>query len=489
MSFFLSCIPILVIMICIFILKKSSIFSGVVALFVTLSLMILPSFNHTTINLSHPFIKSSLTTLSIAYILVFGIFLFQLMEQAGAIQGLANAIKSATPDRFYQILLLILCFSPLIESISGFGLAVIIIAPILIALGIAPIKAALLALISLCIIPWGTLSMGSIIGASLAHIELSALGQWSAVLSIPLFVFIAFLSIGIGLDWSAARMRWKEIVYFGLILGVAILGCNRWISVELAGVFGSIIMMGAIFIRIRKQANLNYRALFYFLTPYILLIILLFFSRTIPFVQQTLLQLGTWNIKAFQFSLSFLYSPGFFLIIVSLFTILLYKLNLKQIRASAVRTWQQCLPILFSTFLFISVAELMSLNSMITILAGTIASLMGPAFLYFSPIIGATGGFLTGSNTASNSMLIRLQTETAHLVGISSVEVAASQNVSSSFSTMMNPAKVALSCSICNEKNKESMIQREILKVGIGTVLIIMLVLGFIQIFSEFNSF
>lgn len=481
MLFIVSCIPMIVIVLCIFVFKKSSIVTGITALITTGCLVMLPSFNSNTFHLSHPFIKGSLTTLSIAYILLFGIFLFQLMEQAGAIQGLSKVLKSATPDPFYQLLLLVLGFSPLIESISGFGLAVIIIAPILLALGIAPKKAALLALISLCIIPWGTLSMGTIIGAALSNLELQHLGVWSAIVSLPLYVYIAFLAIGIGVGWKVACKRWREIVWYGLVLGGAVLGCNLWISVELAGIFGAFVLMGAILIRIRKSVKLEIRSFMYFLTPYILLIVLLFCSRTITNIKQFLMEQGTWTVEAFQYSFAVFYSPGFFLIIISVFTIFFYKLNAKKIAASAWQTWEKCMPILLSTFLYICVAELMTSAKMITILSTTIASLIGPPFLYISPVIGAMGGFLTGSNTASNTMLIRLQTETANYIGINKVHVAAAQNVSSSFSTMINPSKIALSCSVCHISNKENVVQMKMLKIGGGTIGFIIIILACIQ--------
>ena len=49
---------------------------------------------------------------------------------------------------------------------------------------------------------------------------------------------------------------------------------------------------------------------------------------------------------------------------------------------------------------------------MIQTLSFTAAQSFGQFFVFITPLIGATGGFLTGSNTASNTMFIRLQTET-----------------------------------------------------------------------------
>ena len=66
-------------------------------------------------------------------------------------------------------------------------------------------------------------------------------------------------------------------------------------------------------------------------------------------------------------------------------------------------------------------------------------------------------------------------------VGINKVHVVVAQNVSSSFSTMINPSKIALSCSVCNISNKENVVQMKMLKIGGGTIGFIIIILGCIQ--------
>ncbi|WP_334313774.1 L-lactate permease [Bacillus sp. BP-3] len=75
-------------------------------------------------------------------------------------------------------------------------------------------------------------------------------------------------------------------------------------------------------------------------------------------------------------------------------------------------------------------------------------------------------GFLTGSNTASNTMFIKLQTQTAVQVGLSPVLLACIQNVSSSFMTMVNPSRIALSTSICQVSSKENEMQKQMTLAG-----------------------
>lgn len=194
----LALLPLISILFMIFILKKSSIFTGTVACILTTVIAISPVFHTSVVLLPKPFIKSFLTTVPVIYILFFGILLFHLMEKSGAIQKIATAIATSTDDKTYQVLLLALGLSPLIESVSGFGLAVIVIAPILIALKFNAIQSSLIALISLCIIPWGTLAMGTMIGASLGNIPLEDLGVGSALLCIPIYIYFAFLVTYIG---------------------------------------------------------------------------------------------------------------------------------------------------------------------------------------------------------------------------------------------------------------------------------------------------
>lgn len=97
---------------------------------------------------------------------------------------------------------------------------------------------------------------------------------------------------------------------------------------------------------------------------------------------------------------------------------------------------------------------------MIEILSSTAAQSLGQFFIFIAPLIGATGGFLTGSNTAINTMFIKLQTETAVQVGISPILIACTQNVSSSFMTMVNPSRVALSCSACKISTLKNDVQK-----------------------------
>ncbi|MDP5276253.1 L-lactate permease [Chengkuizengella axinellae] len=498
----LSLFPIIIILFMIFVLKKSSIYTGIVSCIITAIIAISPKFNTSIILLPEPIIKSSLTTSIIVYILFFGILLFHIMEKAGAIKGIASSIASSTDDRIYQVLILALGLSPLVEAVSGFGLAVVVIAPILLALGFNAVQSTLISLISLVIIPWGTLAMGTIIGATLGGVSLEAMGVGTSIMMIPLFVYFSILVSYIAVGKKELIKRIAEVVTIGLLLGISVWISNNFASVELAGLFGSLTVMLAVysFVQIRKIRNRNqYKAIttknieekngklifIKHITPYLFLIISLFASRIISPVNEYLNRYLNISISKYNFELPLLYSPGFFLILSCLFAIFLFRLNKKEIVDSVNLTIKKCLPVIITTFLFVSVSEIMTEATMFQVLSNLAAESFGYFFVYISPFIGAIGGFLTGSNTASNSMFIRLQTQTAVQIGLSPVLLATTQNTSSSLMTMVNPSRVALGTSVCKIGDKENEIQKKMGLVGFGTLIIIIIELIIYTIINQ----
>jgi lactate permease len=112
----------------------------------------------------------------------------------------------------------------------------------------------------------------------------------------------------------------------------------------------------------------------------------------------------------------------------------------------------------------------MATSGMIHILSNFAAYSFGAYFIYLSPFIGAVGGFLTGSNTASNTMFIKLQTQTAAEIGSTPLLAACTQNVSSSMITMINPSRVTLSTSVCKVEKHENIIQKKMVFIVAGTL-------------------
>lgn len=488
----LALLPIVVIFVLLFVLKQSSVTAGLISYIVAAMIAaIAPFYTLNVTSLFEATMEGLLLTVLVAYVLLFGIWLFHLMNEAGLIQTIAAHISKSTSDPARQALILVIAFSPLVESVSGFGIAVIVIAPILIALGFPRYKAAVLALVSLTAVPWGALSTGSVIGANLADISIHTFGAGTAVLSIPVFFYFTLITVFIVGGWKEIRKKWFEIIAVSTALTLAIWVFSRFVSVELAGVFASLVALSVemIFVHFaeakRKKSEAEasvedsvQKSLLKALSPYLLLTGILFLSRLVPVLNEWLTTHAVVEIEKYAFELPLFYSPGFFLFLTCLFAILVFKINLPLIRKSFVATIKQWVPVNVSMFGFVAMAQVMAYSGMTTLLAEVGSEKLGTAFVLLSPVIGAIGGFLTGSNTGSNAMFIKLQVQTANLLNISPELVANSQNASAGHVTMASPSRVLLGASVSGIRHEEANLLKTMAKIaGFALLLIIIEVL------------
>lgn len=491
MTFFLASLPILGIFIFLFFLKQTSLRAGLLAYALTLIMtLVVPPFHLSPANIVQSSVKGMLISFIAAYVLFFGIFLFHLVDRVGGIQTIASFISHATNDRILQVIMMVAGLSPLIESTSGFGIAFMITAPIFIALGFQPLKAALLGLISLLAVPWGALATGTVIGAELGRLSLQTLGTGTALISIPVFGYFMLIAVYIAGGWRAVKSKWKELLLFSLTFSLSILFFNRFVSVELAGVLAALTTTGIGFVLIKIAAKSQKSestvsqmsvaeegqpkmSLLKVLSPYILLTIFIFLSRLITPVRQFLETHLVLSLPSLSFSLALLYSPGFWLFVTCLFTIVIFHIPKSTILLSLKATLKQWLPFTISTAAFVSISEVMAEAGMIEILATTAGTLFGSSFLLIAPLIGGLGGFLTGSNTGSNAMFIKLQLQTAGQVGLSPEIIAFAQNASSSHSTMACPARVMLGASLCKIQSQENTLLQRISLVVFGAIVLI----------------
>ena len=84
-----------------------------------------------------------------------------------------------------------------------------------------------------------------------------------------------------------------------------------------------------------------------------------------------------------------------------------------------------------------SVINTNEIVSMPLSMANGMSNLLGQIYPLFSPVIGAVGAFLAGSNTVSNLMLSQFQYETANLLGLSGALMVSAQSVGAAAGNMV----------------------------------------------------
>jgi len=170
--------------------------------------------------------------------------------------------------------------------------------------------------------------------------------------------------------------------------------------------------------------------------------------------------------------------PGSFILFSAFISYIVYKkkgfgIDTKKIlRDTTVTT----IPSFVSIAAILSLSSLMRDSGMISILAQKATFFLFP---FFSPMIGALGTFITGSNTSSNMLLGAFQYTTAKNLGINPLLILGSQTAGGAIGKMFSPTDMVLAASVTNILGREGEIMRFTVKIGI----IFCVLIGILTIF------
>jgi lactate permease len=374
-----------------------------------------------------------------------GLLLYNLLSAGGAVDAVSGFLGRVEPDRVSLAAVVVVGVAPFFESVTGFGVAVVISAPILLAAGFTPLRAAVLATWGQCAVPWGALGVGTVIGAHLAGTDFGILSDSSALLSLPLFPVYGLAAVALADGWSGLRRRGAEAVVLGLVAGLGTLLTSVYLVPELSGAVGGLVAVAVFLTRRRRRlAGIPLRALL----PYAFLLALLAAANGIGVLRSVLEDLG----PIFD-------GPGLPLLVSGVFAAVVFGLDGDRIGAAARRTVAQWLPTAGAVLTFVLAGEVVAGSGAAGLLAGGAEALDG-LFPAVSPVLAALGGALTGSNAASNALFMPLQVEAARGLDLSTGLTAAVQNVAGSHASMLSPQRLVLAATATGLLGRESEILR-----------------------------
>lgn len=427
--------------------------------------------------------RGLLLSLVVVYVLAAGLLLFNVLDRARAIETLGAALARASQDRARRALLVVGALSPFFESVSGFGLAVVVVGPLLVALGFDARRATLLALLGQNAVPWGAMAIGTLIGAELADVPVRAMGVGSAWLTLPLAFLYNALTVVLAAGPGMVLRRLPDIVLGAAALGGGVLAGSAYVSVELAGVLAGL-LAAAVQVALARllegppapapavpEGPSPWRAA----APYAVLVAGLLVSRLVPAARAWLDNVLVLDAAAHGVRLPFLYSPAFFLLVASAVAAALFGLSGPALRGALRATARQWWPAAAATAAFIALSTVMVAAGMTTRLAEAAAAATGAAFVLLSPLVGGLGGFMTGSNTGGNAMFGRFQVETALRAGLPPEVLAYANNVAAANATMASPSRVVLATAVTGRWGEEGDALRQVLPVVAAALVVVAL--------------
>ena len=383
-----------------------------------------------------------------------GFFFFECLRLGGA------SFRGALEPSYRRVFMTCVVLGPFFEACTGFGVGLLLTLGFLRAMGLGGAPAVMLGLYSQTMGAWGALGLGMVIGAQIAGIPVGALGYSSAVLLLPLLLANLFVF------WRIARAagltprrqdRWEDVAWV-VGAGAAFIVANSVLPFELAHIvpYGTV----ALLLLHRVGALRIWRGSLGTTAPYLAVITLLILTRLIPGAPE---QLRIWRLRPFPEGLSYepFYNPSFWLVVVGLVVFLggaggphprrLVRLGL-VFRAMATSLWRPGLV----TVLFLVVAQLLAASGIARTLAEQAYAVAGPFAVATSPVFPALIGFLSASNTASNSMLMPVQAALAGHAGVSLPWLAALQNISGAQLCPLSPVRVTMGCALIGDGAPEA---------------------------------
>lgn len=375
------------------------------------------------------------TIVTVAAILLGGVTLSHIMVNSGAQDVIADAILARCGNGIRALLLIVFGITPFAESVTGFGLGVIVAIPLLRRLGHSPARSAVIALLGLVLVPWGSLGPGTLVAASLGNISFHDLGVWSAVLTLPVLLAAGTAILLTAYGRAGLSMHWAPTLAVAVFTWGVLCAANLFLETSLAGVLTSLTVLGLLATVKRSHAFTRTVGLIRALSPYALLTVGLLSCDLVLREAPS----SPW--------VSIATSPATWLLLTACATPALLRIpttTLPRLLRRSVAAW---IPLTATTVLFLILGALMATNGMSESLAAAAAHL-GPAYAALAPLIGAVGGYVTGSNTGASAMFAGTTSTAATTIGLDPVTVLAGQNVAGSYAIIASPARIALATTI-----------------------------------------
>ena len=436
------------------------------------------------------------------------VFLYNILDRLGAIDAIGRHMASLSNDQLAQALIIGWGFSSTIQGVTGFGVPVAVAAPLLVMLGVPPIRAAAMSLVGHgWAVTFGSLGSSYYTLQLVTGIDEAVLAPHMALLFLPVTIASGILVAHIQGGLRAVLRSLPLVVVAGGIMGGALYGLALADAPQVASLGAGMLGTAALVVLARTPLLVGARRdetvtmaapaegtamppMLAFM-PYFVLIALSFGAQVGP-VKEAVSGLrlaldypGFTTGQGFTVApadnyaaIRLLAHPAPLILIATAVSAAVYVATKRWRRglvSGALKfTYVQCGATTLSVLAMVAMAVVMADTGMTVLLAQGIARVSGPFFPLASPFIGLLGAFMSGSNTSSNVMFGLLQVETARALGIGSVTIASMQSIGGSVGSSMAPAKVVVGATVAGLGGEV----RSIFRLVIPYVLVLTLLAG-----------
>lgn len=394
------------------------------------------------------FAKASLnagtTTLTTLAIVLPALLLAALVERSGGGRLLAENLPRS--ERPLVVLFLVVGLSPLLEAVCGFGTGIVVTVPLFLSLDLPPRTAALLGLLGESTTAFA--SMGNAIGleASLTGLSSQALGMETAILVFPFSLLCVCLALWLTggthalRQWGLVAAGAASLLAFGEWLWSASLGADS------AGMLSALVTGGFLWGLLSWRQEKAVRPAWRSWSPMVV-------SGALVLGSQLLFHGPLGRFLVLTNAVAILGNPGLWLFLACGSVVLLRK-DPALLSAAWKITSTRFVHLGTTLAAFLLTASILSSSGMID----AVTALFDPFHAFYTgvaPLLGAIGGWMTGSTVSSNALLSTMQLEMALHLHLNVVWIAAAQNAASSFGRLLAPGCVLLAATAANVAERD----------------------------------
>lgn len=437
-------------------------------------------------------------TFPILIIILMAIYSYNILLKSGDIELLKRQFTSLSDDKGITVLLLTWGFGGLLEGMAGFGTAVAIPAAILMSLGFKPGFSALVSLIANSVptgfgavgVPVTTLANEVAANGAATHEDLLDISSKVVLQLSPLMIILPFIILF--LTDSSRKALVKNIV-LALLVGVVSLVVQyvsaRYLGAETPAIFGSvaailvIILYAKLFTKkgTREEgnkaslgANLRAWSVYFFILVFIVLsgplvppVSAFLKSHLVSQVHLPIYPEG----KSFTFG--WLSNAGLMLFLGSVIGGLIQGLSFKELMQILAKTVVGLRKTVVTILSLVSIASVMGYAGMIVVIASTLAAATGSLYPLFAPLIGAIGTFVTGSDTSSNILFGKLQSNVATQISYPDHNwLVAANTAGATGGKIISPQSIAIATAACSMEGEDGKILASALPYAIGYIVL-----------------
>lgn len=399
----------------------------------------------------------------ILWIILPALVIYELQDRAGALYRIRDALAALTPDRSLQVMLIAWFFGLFMEGAAGFGASVALAAPLLVGLGLPPVRAVAVALLGHAPgVSFGAIGTPVLVQVEATGLPPVAIATATAALHAPLLAGFALvvMRLSTGARLSRAQVLWSLAA--AACFALPTLAFAALAGPELATLGGALIggSVFAVLLRRRGGASLAVPGLLRDLAPYLIIVALVLATRLIDPLQAALTDLSlSWELHGgFRGGFLPLYHAGT-LLMLGVVAGALVTGRAALIVPAFVAAMRRLWPVALALVVMLALARVMVHAGMIGALADA-ATGAGHFWPLFAPLIGVLGSFVTGSATASNILFTPLQAETAAALGLAPVAMAAAQGLGAAIGNAVAPHNIIAGAATVGLTGREGLVLR-----------------------------